>query len=102
MKAAELRGEVQLRAAELRGEAAQGRLQALIEAQDREEQSRLEREAASAADEKAAWDARFELRTMTKDGLLNIARERGMRGYSKLRRAELLEAVELELYGEEK
>ena len=38
---------------------------------------------------------------MTRDGLLAIARERGMRGYSKLRRGELLEAVEREIYGDE-
>ena len=37
---------------------------------------------------------------MTRDALLNVARERGMRGYSKLRRGELLEAVERELYGD--
>jgi len=35
------------------------------------------------------------------DDLADFARERGMRGYSKLRRAELLEAVERELYGEQ-
>jgi hypothetical protein len=47
-----------------------------------------------------AWDARFEVRTATREQLMAIARERGMRGYSKLRRAELLEAVERELYGD--
>ena len=54
-----------------------------------------------AAEEIDAWDERFELRTMTQDGLLAIARERGMRGYSKLGRGELLEAVEREIYGDE-
>jgi hypothetical protein len=39
---------------------------------------------------------------MTRDSLLSVARTRGMKGYSKLRRGELLAAVERELYGEEK
>ena len=34
---------------------------------------------------------------MTRDQLVEIARENNMRGYSKLRRGELLEMVEREL-----
>ncbi|ACO60720.1 predicted protein [Micromonas commoda] len=62
---------------------------------------RLELERRYQSSEIEAWDRRFEVRTATREQLLAIARERGMRGYSKLRRAELLEAVERELYGEQ-
>jgi hypothetical protein len=47
------------------------------------------------------WDARFRVRSATIDALKEIARERGLRGYSKLRRAELLKLVEEELWGDE-
>jgi hypothetical protein len=82
-----------------RGDVAEGADRARQDAEDAEETRRLAREASFAADEVAAWDARFEVRTMTRDALLEVARARGMRGYSKLRRGELLIAVERELYG---
>ena len=58
---------------------------------------RPERERALAEEEISEWDAKFELRTMTRDQLVEIARENNMRGYSTLRRGELLEMVEREL-----
>jgi hypothetical protein len=94
-------GATQIAAARLREEVEEGKIRAVIERDARAESERLERERAFAAEEIHAWDERFELRTMTRDGLLAIARERGMRGYSKLRRGELLEAVEREIYGDE-
>ena len=94
-------GATQIAAARLREEVEEGKMRAVIERDAKTESERLERERAFAAEEINAWDERFELRTMTRDGLLAIARERGMRGYSKLRRRELLEAVEREIYGDE-
>ena len=94
-------GATQIAAARLREEVEEGKIRAIIERDAKTESERLERERVFAAEEINAWDERFELRTMTRDGLLAIARERGMRGYSKLRRGELLEAVEREIYGDE-
>ena len=94
-------GATQIAAAKLREEVEEGKIRAIIEQDAKAESERLERERTFAAEEIDAWDERFELRTMTRDGLLAIARERGMRGYSKLRRGELLEAVEREIYGDE-
>ena len=94
-------GATQIAAAKLREEVEEGKIRAIIEQDAKAESERLERERTLAAEEIDAWDERFELRTMTRDGLLAIARERGMRGYSKLRRGELLEAVEREIYGDE-
>ena len=79
-------GATQIAAAKLREEVEEGKIRAIIEQDAKAESERLERERTFAAEEIDAWDERFELRTMTRDGLLAIARERGMRGYSKLRR----------------
>jgi uncharacterized membrane protein YgaE (UPF0421/DUF939 family) len=75
----------------------EGKIRAKIEEEERETLEALERERALAEEEISEWDAKFELRTMTRDQLVEIARENNMRGYSKLRRGELLEMVEREL-----
>ena len=94
-------GAAQVNATRLRGEIEEGKLRARLDAEYEDEMERLELERRFQSSEIEAWDRRFEVRTATREQLLAIARERGMRGYSKLRRAELLEAVERELYGEQ-
>ena len=94
-------GAAQVNATRLRGEIEEGKLRARLDAEYEDEMERLELERRYQSSEIEAWDRRFEVRTATREQLLAIARERGMRGYSKLRRAELLEAVERELYGEQ-
>ena len=90
-------GAGQIKARRLREEVREGKIRAKIEEEERETLEALERERALAEEEIAEWDAKFELRTMTRDQLVEIARENNMRGYSKLRRGELLEMVEREL-----
>ena len=94
-------GAAQIAAVKLRGEVEEGKIRARIEFEEMEEAERLEAEAELQASEREKWDARFEVRSATIDGLKEIARERGLRGYSKLRRAELLKLVEEELWGDE-
>ena len=84
----------------MREEIGEGKLRASIEEEEARERERLARERLAIGAEISDWDQRFEVRTMTRDQLMRVARERGMRGYSKLRRGELLAAVETELYGE--
>ena len=93
-------GAARVNATRFKGEMEEGKLRALLDAESEDEAERLELEGRYQSTEMEAWDARFEVRTATREQLMAIARERGMRGYSKLRRAELLEAVERELYGE--
>jgi len=93
-------GAARVNATRFKGEMEEGKLRALLDAESEDEAERLELEGRYQSSEMEAWDARFEVRTATREQLMAIARERGMRGYSKLRRAELLEAVERELYGE--
>ena len=93
-------GATQIAAARLREEIGEGKLRASIEEEEARERERLARERLAIGAEISDWDQRFEVRTMTRDQLMRVARERGMRGYSKLRRGELLAAVETELYGE--
>lgn len=95
-------GATQIAAARLREEIGEGKLRASIEEEDARERERLARERLAIGAEISDWDQRFEVRTMTRDQLMRVARERGMRGYSKLRRGELLAAVETELYGEKR
>jgi hypothetical protein len=90
-------GAGQIKARRLREEVREGKMRAKIEEEERETLEALERERALAEEEISEWDAKFELRTMTRDQLVEIARENNMRGYSKLRRGELLEMVEREL-----
>ena len=90
-------GAGQIKARRLREEVREGKIRAKIEEEERETLETLERERALAEEEISEWDAKFELRTMTRDQLVEIARENNMRGYSKLRRGELLEMVEREL-----
>jgi hypothetical protein len=90
-------GAGQIKARRLREEVREGKIRAKIEEEERETLEALERERALAEEEISEWDAKFELRTMTRDQLVEIARENNMRGYSKLRRGELLEMVEREL-----
>lgn len=94
-------GAAQVNATRLRGEIEEGKLRARLDAEYEDEMERLELERRFQSSEIEAWDRKFEVRTATREQLVAIARERGMRGYSKLRRAELLEAVERELYGEQ-
>ena len=77
-------------------------MRASIEEEDAVERERLQREGLLIGAEISDWDKRFEFRTMTRDQLLRIARDKGMKGYSKLRRGELLQAVEEELYGDDR
>ena len=93
-------GAARVNATRFKGEMEEGKLRALLDAESEDEAERLELEGRYQSSEMEAWDARFEVRTATREQLMAIARERGMRGYSKLRRAELLEAVERELYGD--
>ena len=93
-------GATQIAAARLREEIGEGKLRASIEEEEARERERLARERLAIGAEISDWDQRFEVRTMTREQLMRVARERGMRGYSKLRRGELLAAVETELYGE--
>ena len=93
-------GAARVNATRFKGEMEEGKLRALLDAESEDEAERLELEGRYQSSEMEEWDARFEVRTATREQLMAIARERGMRGYSKLRRAELLEAVERELYGE--
>ena len=95
-------GATQIAAARLREEIGEGKLRASIEEEEARERERLARERLAIGAEISDWDQRFEVRTMTRDQLMRVARERGMRGYSKLRRGELLAAVETELYGEKR
>ena len=95
-------GATQIAAARLREEIGEGKLRASIEEEDARERERLARERLAIGAEISDWDQRFEVRTMTRDQLMRIARERGMRGYSKLRRGELLAAVEAELDGKKR
>ena len=67
-------GATQIAAAKLREEVEEGKIRAIIEQDAKAESERLERERTLAAEEIDAWDERFELRTMTRDGLLAIAR----------------------------
>mmetsp|Transcript_43255 Transcript_43255/g.82544 ORF Transcript_43255/g.82544 Transcript_43255/m.82544 type:complete len:177 (-) Transcript_43255:178-708(-) len=41
-----------------------------------------------------AWDQRFDFRRATRPELVMMAKQRGMRGYSKMRKEELREAIE--------
>ena len=93
-------GAARVNATRFKGEMEEGKLRALLDAESEDEAERLELEGRYQSSEMEAWDARFEVRTATREQLMAIARERRMRGYSKLRRAELLEAVERELYGD--
>ena len=95
-------GATQIAAARLREEIGEGKLRAAPEEEETRESERLARERRAIGAEISDWDRRFEVRTMTRDQLMRLARERGMRGYSKLRRGELLAAVEAELYGEKR
>ena len=95
-------GATQIAAARMREEIEEGKLRAAIDLEEARERERLARERLLIGAEISDWDRRFEVRTMTRDQLISIARERGMRGYSKLRRGELLAAVETELYGEKR
>lgn len=95
-------GATQIRAARLRTEIEEGKLRASIEEEDAVERERLQREGLLIGAEISDWDKRFEFRTMTRDQLLRIARDKGMKGYSKLRRGELLQAVEEELCGDDR
>ena len=95
-------GATQIAAARLREEIGEGKLRASIEEEEARERERLARERLAIGAEISDWDQRFEVRTMTREQLMRVARERGMRGYSKLRRGELLAAVETELYGEKR
>ena len=95
-------GATQIAAARMREEIEEGKLRAAIDLEETRERERLARERLLIGAEISDWDRRFEVRTMTRDQLISIARERGMRGYSKLRRGELLAAVETELYGEKR
>ena len=95
-------GATQIAAARLREEIEEGKLRAAIEEEEARESERLARERLAIGAEISDWDQRFEVRTMTRDQLMRIARERGMRGYSKLRRGELLAAVEAELDGKKR
>ena len=95
-------GATQIAAARLREEIEEGKLRAAIDLEEARERERLARERLAIGAEISDWDRRFEVRTMTRDQLMRIARERGMRGYSKLRRGKLLAAVETELYGEKR
>jgi|TARA_B110000977_G_scaffold126086_1_gene161322 hypothetical protein len=95
-------GRTQIAAAKLRDEIEEGKLAASIEESDAVERERLTREGVVIGAEIFDWDARFEIRTMTREQLLAIAREKGMKGYSKLRRLELLDAVETALYEDDR
>jgi hypothetical protein len=94
-------GATQIAAARLREAIEEGKLRAAIEDANARESERLRRESLAIGAEISDWDQRFEVRTMTRERLMDIARERGLKGYSKLRRPELLRRVEAALYGSE-
>ncbi len=57
----------------------------------------LAAEAQQAAAEEAHWDARYRLRTMTVAELRVLARERGLRGRSTLRKRDLVALLEQDM-----
>ena len=94
-------GAAQVNATRLRGEIEEGKLRARLDAEYEDEMERLELERRFQSSEIEGVGPEVRGEDRDEEQLVAIARERGMRGYSKLRRAELLEAVERELYGEQ-
>jgi hypothetical protein len=51
--------------------------------------------------EMQAWDRQLKLSTMSKDGLVDVARERGIPGVSDLPLREVRDVLERDLFGEQ-
>ena len=62
-------------------------------------QQLLEEEEEVVSSELADWDERFSLRTMTRTRLLEMAKEQGIQGVSRLRKAELVALLEAKQRG---
>ena len=92
-------GQARVAARQLGESIAEGKLQAEIE-QDalRTEESLKQAELLSGNLEE--WDARFRLRRMKRSDLLELARARGLKKYSKLNKVELREMLETTLFEE--
>lgn len=93
-------GQARVVARQLGESIAEGKLQAEIEQDALRTEEALKQEAELLSGELEEWDARFRLRTMKRSDLLELARARGLKKYSKLTKFELREALEKELFEE--
>jgi hypothetical protein len=92
-------GKAEVVARQLSESIAEGKLQAEIEQETLRTEEAMRRQNELLSGELEEWDGRFRLRTMTRAELLELARQRGMTRYSKLNKLELVERLELEIYG---
>lgn len=93
-------GQARVVARQLGESIAEGKLQAEIEQDALRTEEALKQEAELLSGELEEWDARFRLRTMKRSDLLELARTKGLKKYSKLTKFELREALEKELFEE--
>ena len=78
----------------LRGGLAEGALRAKLDMEAEMTDRALREEAQYTAAEMEEWDRRFQLRSMSRAQLMDIARDKGLKGYSKMRKAELVDLIE--------
>lgn len=87
-------GELAESARDIREGVEAGRLAARLRREEEEAASALAAQQDAEQDALQAFDARMQLRTMTRPQLLAEARSRGLSNYSKLRKADLIKLLE--------
>ena len=93
-------GQARVAARQLGESIAEGKLQAEIEQDALRTEEALKQEAELLSGNLEEWDARFRLRRMKRSDLLELARARGLKKYSKLNKVELREMLETTLFEE--
>ena len=94
-------GQVSVAAKQFGASVREGKMQAEIEQEALRTQQALDQESQILSSELEDWDVRFRLRTMTKPQLLNIARQRGLKRFSKLTKPQLIARLEREVIEED-
>jgi hypothetical protein len=90
-------GQVSVAAKQFGASVREGQMQAEIEQEALRTQQALAQESQILSGELEDWDVRFRLRTMTKPQLLDIARQKGLKRFSKLTKPQLIARLEREV-----
>jgi len=90
-------GQVSVAAKQFGASVREGQMQAEIEQEALRTQEALAQESQILSGELEDWDVRFRLRTMTKPQLLDIARQKGLKRFSKLTKPQLIARLEREV-----
>jgi len=94
-------GQVSVAARQFGSSVREGQIQAELEQEALRTQQALEQELEILSGELEDWDVRFRLRTLTKPQLLDVARRRGLKRFSKLTKPQLIARIEREVIEEE-